>query len=107
MSKKKLIIIIIVVLVIGGEGLLLLRKAILGGTTNLGPSQNSLGSQVAKSLGNANSSTASPTLPVEDKDFSIDSTKYFDNNTWVLVHVVPVTPNAAEPAYIIMHKQNN
>ena len=43
-------------------------------------------------------------LPVEGKDYTVGSVKYFDNGQWAVVSVVPVG-TSSDPSSVVLQKQ--
>jgi hypothetical protein len=107
---KKIVFVVVIIGLLAGA--FVLRGVILGGTTQVTPNppitadvSESLGSRPA--AGGGRNDIAVPKLPEVGTEFRIDKSKYFDNNQWVVVYVVPVKEDAAEPAWLVMKRQGN
>lgn len=81
---------------------LLARWIITGGypAVGLSSTSSSLAGPVSLGIGQ---STGSKNLPEAGKDYKIESAKYFDNEEWVVVNILPLKTKA-DPAFMVLKK---
>lgn len=81
----------------------LVRWIITGGypTVKLPSTSSTLAGPVSIGIGQAGSGA----LQEAGKDYKIESAKYFDNNEWVVVNILPLKNNA-DPAVMVLKKVN-
>jgi hypothetical protein len=102
MRNKVFITVIVVAVIVGGA--YIAKSLILGNAEPVITSQNSIKDTTSQSLGGSPDAKLDPSasLPVEGKDYTIDKQQYFEGKNWVVIHVSPTNPNAADPAWIVM-----
>jgi hypothetical protein len=100
--KKSLVILVVIVLVLL-IAIASVKSIIYGGTKSVSlSSAPALTGQISQAL--ASSSDGKLAMPIYGTDYTLQNTKYFDNNNWVVTTIKPLS-NDMNRSVVVLEKQ--